>query len=278
MNKTLTVLFAATIYLVSPIAHAATYYFYNDHLGTPQALSDVSQNIVWRGEYEPFGEVTETVNSVEQNLRFPGQYYDQESGVHYNYFRDYDPSLGRYVQSDPIGLRGGLNTYAYVGGNPLMNIDPFGLDVAIVTGGGHGGNPFGHTAMAVTGEGVCTYGTRHPDGSSFIGYLEDRSQIENIKFVEFTNLTDAQEQALINAFQQNKAGDYNLADHNCATVVNDSISDIGLGFPYSFNPSIPTPAFSNTMAEIYSALNGGNSTSLSLGASIPSVLNQYNPK
>ena len=60
-------------------------------------------------------------------LRLPGQRYDQETGLRYNYYRDYDPSLGRYEESDPIGLRGGLNTYAYVVGNPLSHFDMFGL-------------------------------------------------------------------------------------------------------------------------------------------------------
>ena len=103
------------------------YYYHNDHLGTPQLLTDKDQNVVWAGHYSPFGEVTIATETVENNLRFAGQYFDSESGLHYNYHRYYDPSLGRYITSDPIGLEGGLNTYGYVSSNPLIYIDPYGL-------------------------------------------------------------------------------------------------------------------------------------------------------
>jgi RHS repeat-associated protein len=67
-------------------------------------------------------------NDVTLNVRFPGQYYDRETGLHYNYFRNYNPSTGRYIQSDPIGLTGGLNNYLYSNANPINEIDPLGLD------------------------------------------------------------------------------------------------------------------------------------------------------
>ena len=69
-------------------------------------------------------------------LVLPGQYYDQETGLHYNYFRDYDPGTGRYIESDPIGLRGGINTYAYTNSNPLRYTDHLGLIVFSIGAGG----------------------------------------------------------------------------------------------------------------------------------------------
>ncbi len=102
------------------------YYVHNDHLG-PRVLTDENQNVVWQAERKPFGEMEIIVNTLEQNARFPGQWEDAESGFVYNYFRDYDPSTGRYIQSDPTGLYGGLNTYGYVLGNPLSLVDKYGL-------------------------------------------------------------------------------------------------------------------------------------------------------
>jgi RHS repeat-associated protein len=110
------------------------FYVHADHLGTPRVITRPSDNkVVWKWDSaEAFGnslpnENPSALGAFKYNLRMPGQYFDQETGTFYNYFRDYDPQLGRYVQSDPIGLRGGMSTFGYVMGDPLAKRDPFGL-------------------------------------------------------------------------------------------------------------------------------------------------------
>jgi RHS repeat-associated protein len=100
---------------------------HSDHLGTPRVITDKDKRVVWKAQLKPFGEMAVEIEEITHHQRFPGQRYDIESRLHYNYFRDYDPSLGRYIQSDPMGLLDGLNTYTYVGGNSLMYTDPYGL-------------------------------------------------------------------------------------------------------------------------------------------------------
>jgi RHS repeat-associated protein len=112
-------------------------YILSDQLGQPQKMLDGAGALSWDRIATPFGETAMALGSATANvLRFPGQQYDALTGLHYNYFRDLDPSLGRYPQSDPIGLAGGLNTYAYVGANPVNRIDPTGeiLDTIIDAG------------------------------------------------------------------------------------------------------------------------------------------------
>ncbi len=110
------------------------YYIYNDGANTPRIITDsVDNHVVWRWDLaDPFGaaspdDISKVQDRFSYNVRFPGQYYDKESGLHYNYYRDYDPKMGRYVQSDPVGLNAGMNTYEYVEGSPLTNTDRYGL-------------------------------------------------------------------------------------------------------------------------------------------------------
>jgi len=104
-----------------------TYAVHADHLGTPRQISNSDGETVWQASYTPFGEASITGDAITFNHRLPGQYADGETGTHYNYYRDYDPATGRYITSDPIGLKGGLNTYAYANSDPLQVTDVLGL-------------------------------------------------------------------------------------------------------------------------------------------------------
>src|SRR5260370_23857137 len=105
------------------------YFIHPDHLNTPQKATDAAQNLAWDAVLRRFGQTEQQTFPSLTNLRFPGQYLDVEDGLHQNWFRDYDPSTGRYVESDPIGIEGGPNTYAYVKQNPISQSDPLGLVV-----------------------------------------------------------------------------------------------------------------------------------------------------
>jgi RHS repeat-associated protein len=112
--------------LIGRMANQQAYAIHDDQVGRPQVMTDASQNIVWRAQNLAFTRNV-TIASVTLNLGFPGQYYDAETGLWHNGFRDYDSLHGRYVESDPIGLVGGVNTYVYVGNNPLNHYDLYGL-------------------------------------------------------------------------------------------------------------------------------------------------------
>ncbi|HKJ74267.1 MAG TPA: RHS repeat-associated core domain-containing protein, partial [Alphaproteobacteria bacterium] len=114
-------------------------YIHTDHLGTPRAVSEPGGPVVWKWISDPFGvgepdqDPDGDGSSLTLGLRFPGQYADAEIGLHYNYHRYYDPETGRYLTSDPIGLEGGMNTYAYADGSPTMKTDPLGLATYMCT-------------------------------------------------------------------------------------------------------------------------------------------------
>jgi len=136
------------------------FYVHTDQLNTPRKItaSTASNTLRWRWDSTPFGEGTpnETPtagqSAFKYNLRLPGQYFDLESNLNYNYFRDYDPAIGRYVESDPIGIDGGIGTYSYAGDTPLLLTDPTGQEPPRggergATGGAGGqntGNPSKH--------------------------------------------------------------------------------------------------------------------------------------
>lgn len=126
----------------SDLAHpqGMVYHIHTDHLGTPQEVSNEAGEVVWAAQYRAYGAVKRQLKvvgsdvsaedrpgpSFTMNLRFMGQYFDQETGLHYNRHRYYDPECGQFTTQDPIGLMGGLNNYQYVP-NPVSWVDPLGL-------------------------------------------------------------------------------------------------------------------------------------------------------
>ena len=116
-----------------PDAVDAMAWYQCDHLGTPQELTDAEGEIVWSAQYKAWGIAKESISAAAQAagirnpIRFQGQYMDQETGLHYNRHRYYDPEVGRFISKDPIGFAGGLNVYQYAA-NPIEWIDPWGLE------------------------------------------------------------------------------------------------------------------------------------------------------
>ena len=184
---------------IAAVIKGQTYAVHSDHLNTPRKLTQADGQAAWQWEYSAFGDEQPTIGAkrftsetttpttgatsipeVTFNLRYPGQYFDQETKLHYNYFRSYDSRTGRYTQGDPIGLQGG-NRFTYVGGNPLAAIDPDGLydrfrnplDLIPLEGGGGGGLGGGPTVGAPSpfgggGRGGAS-GSRGGSGTSSAG-------------------------------------------------------------------------------------------------------------
>lgn len=113
--------------MVGMIAQSTVYTLHSDQTGRVLTITNPSGAVAWEAEGLAFHRRTTSGNPAFFRLGFPGQYWDVEDNLWHNGFRDYDPALGRYIESDPIGLSGGINTYAYAGGYPLGRIDPLGM-------------------------------------------------------------------------------------------------------------------------------------------------------
>jgi RHS repeat-associated protein len=221
-----------------------------DHLNAPKLITNSTAKAVWKWDHMAFGD-----NAPNQNpsslgtfiygLRFPGQYANTETGLSQNFFRDYNPNLGRYVQSDPIGLAAGVNTFGYVGGNPVTRADPVGLDWVIVHYESHGAsNPFGHSGIgaAVPYSSVPTIGFYPTDTASGwdklmgnpVPGIERWDRDYSTRSSEITLQTNYWQDLLIANYLQsviNQAPDYQTYGNNCAQANANALRSAGFPVP-----------------------------------------------
>jgi RHS repeat-associated protein len=208
-----------------------------DQVGMPQKLLDETRAVSADRVTRPFGE-TVSLTGIDDPMRFPGQQADAGSGLFYNYFRDYDPSLGRYMQSDPIGLSGGINTYAYVDGNPVGWVDPFGLDTSIYVwdGFGYSGSQWGHVSTAINGKNYSFapggWDTQRPAESA---YVARQLEIRRGGYEFQLNLTPHQEQQL-GACLQGSSG-YGALGNNCGGPVQQCLGSMNIDIGNETFPS-----------------------------------------
>jgi RHS repeat-associated protein len=214
------------------------HYYHNNPVGAPLKTSSNYRNVTWNAQLDPFGKAQSINPTITQNLRFPGQYYDAETGWHYNMQRYYDPDTGRYLQSDPIGLRGGVNTYAYVGNNPLRYIDPLGLytEVVVWNSVGIGSSSYGHISTNINDTnyswGTGGWDTQYPSASQ---YNNRQLQFRGGSGV-ILNLTPQQEFAL-GACIKSHGGSYSPTNNNCGTPIQSCLDKVGAGVGNSVLPS-----------------------------------------
>ncbi len=229
--------------LIVPQPQRAVYTVQTDHLGSPFQVRTLAGQVVWRWDSEAFGKTlpNEDVDgdgiNLTLNLRFPGQYFDRESGLHYNWNRYYSPKLGRYLSPDLIGLDGGANLFAYVGGNPLSHTDPKGLDIYVAnteavgglhqkiivdTPNGQYGQSFGMSSSRLPQQGILeAYGVNPQKDLAGSGVVYSDS--DPITKIQKQFKTTPAEDALIEKYlrdQLGNTGPYNVASNSCRNYSN----------------------------------------------------------
>jgi RHS repeat-associated protein len=163
-----------------------------------------------------------------QPFGFAGGLYDRDTGLVRFGARDYDPQTGRWTAKDPVRFAGGdENLFIYSGDDPINLVDPSGLNIVVIEGGPTEGNPIGHTAIAISGQGVYSFGNDTAPGSSLIGYLLRQAERRN-QTVYIIPTTAEQDEAALNYLRRRWGKPIGKAFNNCSSVSNAALDAAGL--------------------------------------------------
>jgi len=220
---------------LAELRSGTTSYYQQDVLSSVTSLSNSAGALANTYTYDSYGKLTTSTGTITNPYRYTGREADSETGLDYYRARYYDPSTGRFISEDPSGFAAGVNFYAYTLGSPINFRDPSGLDIAVIENGPTGWNLAGHTAIAITGEGVYSFGNNVFPGTSLDAYLQREAgrRDTTIYIIHTTAAQDAAALAYLNS-QIGKPLSGVLKD-NCSTRSNRALDAAGIA-PYPVGP------------------------------------------
>ncbi|ULA61804.1 MAG: hypothetical protein LZF60_380016 [Nitrospira sp.] len=206
----------------------STFFYHQDGLGTVTELTDSTGSVAKAYAYDAYGNILESPGTVNQPYTYTGRELDSETGLYYYRARYYDAATGRFMQKDPIGFWGAdINLYRYVLNGPVNNVDPRGTDIAVIENRATAGNPAGHTAIAISGYGVLSYGNGTQLGTDLSSYVA-RESANRETLIYLIRTTPDQDAAALASLLGEEGRLRGIFSDNCATRTNKALDAIGL--------------------------------------------------